>query len=61
MQQILNENHREAVKSEAPQTEYDVVVSILNPRPDIMNAKWNVRMAVESMSLNLISNLFTNL
>ncbi|XP_050339832.1 GPI transamidase component PIG-S isoform X2 [Bactrocera neohumeralis] len=48
MQQILNANHREAVKSEAPQTEYDVVVSILNPRPDIMNAKWNVRMAVET-------------
>ncbi|XP_011195473.1 GPI transamidase component PIG-S isoform X2 [Zeugodacus cucurbitae] len=48
IQQILNENHRQAVKSEAPQTEYDVVVSILNPRPDIMNAKWNVRMAVET-------------
>ncbi|XP_017483616.1 PREDICTED: GPI transamidase component PIG-S isoform X1 [Rhagoletis zephyria] len=48
IQQILNEDHRHGVKSEAPQTEYDVVVSILNPRPDIMNAKWNVRMAVET-------------
>ncbi|XP_053945939.1 GPI transamidase component PIG-S isoform X2 [Anastrepha ludens] len=48
IQQILNENPRHAVKSEAPQTEYDVVISILNPRPDIMNAKWNVRMAVET-------------
>lgn len=55
-QQILNENHPQAIKSEAPQTEYDVVVSILNPRPDIMNAKWNVRMAVESMSTNLDLN-----
>ncbi|XP_067630754.1 GPI transamidase component PIG-S isoform X2 [Eurosta solidaginis] len=48
IQQIVFENYRRAVKTEAPQPEYDVVVSILNPRPDIMNAKWNVRMAVET-------------
>lgn len=48
---ILNEDKRYASKTSAPQPQYDVVVSVLNPRPDIMNVKWNVQLATESKLL----------
>lgn len=48
VKQILAKEQRDAVKSEAPQAEYDVTISVLNPRPDIMDAKWHVQMATES-------------
>ncbi|XP_013110416.2 GPI transamidase component PIG-S isoform X2 [Stomoxys calcitrans] len=48
IKQILAKEQRDALKTEAPQAEYDVTVSVLNPRPDIMDAKWHVQMAVET-------------
>ncbi len=30
-----------------PYPQYDVLISILNPRPDIQNVQWNVRAAIE--------------
>lgn len=51
VKQILTKDQRDALKTEAPQAEYDVIVSVLNPRPDIMNAKWHVQMAVESINI----------
>lgn len=48
VKQILAKDQMDSLKSEAPQAEYDVTVSVLNPRPDIMDAKWHVQMAVES-------------
>ncbi|XP_037948214.1 GPI transamidase component PIG-S-like isoform X1 [Teleopsis dalmanni] len=48
IQQILTTDQRYATKSEAPQAEYDVIVSVLNPNPEIMDAKWNVQMAIET-------------
>lgn len=48
IKQILAKDQRDVLKTEAPQAEYDVIVSVLNPRPDFMNAKWHVQMAVES-------------
>ncbi|XP_075148144.1 prolyl 3-hydroxylase sud1 isoform X2 [Haematobia irritans] len=48
IKQIMAKEQRDAVKTEAPQAEYDVTVSVLNPRPDIMDAKWHVQMAVET-------------
>jgi len=35
-------------KSEAPQPAYDVIVSVLNPKPRLTHAKWNIAMAVKS-------------
>ncbi|XP_061397087.1 GPI transamidase component PIG-S [Musca vetustissima] len=48
VKQILAKEQVDSLKSEAPQAEYDVTVSVLNPRPDIMDAKWHVQMAVET-------------
>ncbi|XP_065371680.1 GPI transamidase component PIG-S isoform X2 [Calliphora vicina] len=48
IKQILTKDQRDALRTEAPQAEYDVIVSVLNPRPDIMDAKWHVQMAVET-------------
>ncbi|XP_005175676.2 GPI transamidase component PIG-S isoform X2 [Musca domestica] len=48
VKQILAKDQMDSLKSEAPQAEYDVTVSVLNPRPDIMDAKWHVQMAVET-------------
>ena len=52
IKQIIAKDQRDALKTEAPQAEYDVIVSVLNPRPDIMDAKWHVQMAVESKFVN---------
>lgn len=46
--QILSKDERMGIKSEAPQPDYDVVISVLNPKPKITNAKWNVVMAAQS-------------
>lgn len=55
IQQMLNKNERNALKIDAPQSEYDVVISVLNPRPDIMDVKWNVKLAAESKFVCLIN------
>ncbi|TDG48162.1 hypothetical protein AWZ03_005337 [Drosophila navojoa] len=46
--QILSTDERISVKSEAPQPEYDVVISVLNPKPKITNAQWNVALAAQT-------------
>ncbi|XP_017874745.1 PREDICTED: GPI transamidase component PIG-S-like isoform X2 [Drosophila arizonae] len=46
--QILSTDERMGIKSEAPQPDYDVVISVLNPKPKITNAKWNVVMAAQT-------------
>lgn len=58
LRQII-ENAKSAVsvkKSErttnnaAPQ--YDVLISVLNPRPDLQNVEWDVRSATECINLS---------
>lgn len=34
--------------SAPPQPNYDVLISVLNPRPDLQKVHWNVRLAAES-------------
>ncbi|EDW84736.2 uncharacterized protein Dwil_GK14273 [Drosophila willistoni] len=48
MKQILTTDERLGVKSEAPQPVYDVIVSVLNPKPRLTHARWNIAMAVET-------------
>jgi len=46
--QILSTDERMGTKSEAPQPAYDVIVSVLNPKPRLTHAQWNIAMAVKS-------------
>lgn len=46
--QILTKDERNGVKSEAPQPAYDVIVSVLNPKPRLTHAQWNVVLAAQS-------------
>lgn len=46
--QILTKDERNGVKSEAPQPAYDVIVSVLNPKPRLTHAQWNVALAAQS-------------
>uniref|UniRef100_A0A1A9WRR7 uS12 prolyl 3-hydroxylase n=1 Tax=Glossina brevipalpis TaxID=37001 RepID=A0A1A9WRR7_9MUSC len=48
IQQILAKDYKDNIKIEAPQAKYDIIISVLNPRPDVMNVKWNVPLAVET-------------
>ncbi|XP_059610001.1 GPI transamidase component PIG-S-like isoform X1 [Phlebotomus argentipes] len=48
---ILNSrNNSKALrhKTAAPQSHYDILITIMNPRPDLQNVKWNVRYAAEN-------------
>jgi len=49
--QILTTDERLGVKSEAPQPAYDVIVSVLNPKPKLTHAQWNVALAAQSKNL----------
>ncbi|XP_034486573.1 GPI transamidase component PIG-S-like isoform X2 [Drosophila innubila] len=46
--QILTTDERLGVKSEAPQPAYDVIVSVLNPKPKLTHAQWNVALAAQT-------------
>ncbi|XP_016999132.2 GPI transamidase component PIG-S isoform X2 [Drosophila takahashii] len=46
--QILSTDERMGAKSEAPQPAYDVIVSVLNPKPRLTHAQWNIAMAVKT-------------
>ncbi|EDV90665.1 GH14258 [Drosophila grimshawi] len=46
--QILSTDERLGTKSEAPQPAYDVVISVLNPKPRLTFAQWNVAMAAQT-------------
>ncbi|XP_034114711.1 GPI transamidase component PIG-S-like isoform X1 [Drosophila albomicans] len=46
--QILTTDERLGVKAEAPQPAYDVIVSVLNPKPRLTHAKWNVALAAQT-------------
>ncbi|KAM8704796.1 hypothetical protein ACLKA7_009276 [Drosophila subpalustris] len=46
--QILTTDERLGVKSEAPQPAYDVIVSVLNPKPRLTHAQWNVALAAQT-------------
>ncbi|BFF92851.1 GPI transamidase component PIG-S-like [Drosophila madeirensis] len=46
--QILSTDDRLGAKSEAPQPAYDVIVSVLNPKPRLTHAQWNISMAVKT-------------
>ncbi|XP_017086843.2 GPI transamidase component PIG-S-like isoform X2 [Drosophila bipectinata] len=46
--QILSTDERMGTKSEAPQPAYDVIVSVLNPKPRQTHAQWNIAMAVRT-------------
>ncbi|XP_055903161.1 GPI transamidase component PIG-S-like isoform X1 [Eupeodes corollae] len=58
-----DEDERHAMtKNSPPQLQYDVIVSVLNPRPDLMDVKWNVQLATKTYiqpfldAVNKISN-----
>ncbi|KAH8374936.1 GPI transamidase component PIG-S isoform X2 [Drosophila serrata] len=46
--QILSTDDRMGIKSEAPQPTYEVIVSVLNPKPRLTHAQWNIAMAVKT-------------
>ncbi|EDW59129.2 GPI transamidase component PIG-S isoform X2 [Drosophila virilis] len=46
--QILSTDERLGAKSEAPQPAYDVVISVLNPKPRLTHAQWNVALAAQT-------------
>ena len=49
---------RQARPNSAPlQPHYDVLVSVLNPKPDLQEVKWNVRAAVESYIAPFLNEL----
>ncbi|XP_055676457.1 GPI transamidase component PIG-S-like isoform X1 [Lutzomyia longipalpis] len=60
---ILNSrNNSQAMrhKTAAPQSHYDILITVMNPRPDLQDVKWNVRYTAETFIapfLNEISML----
>ncbi|KAH8278869.1 hypothetical protein KR018_010524, partial [Drosophila ironensis] len=48
VKQILSTDEQVGEKSEAPQPAYDVIVSVLNPKPQLTHAQWNVALAVKT-------------
>ncbi|XP_055851996.1 GPI transamidase component PIG-S-like isoform X1 [Episyrphus balteatus] len=51
MRAILTEDEderRTMTKNSPPQLQYDVIISVLNPRPDLMDVKWNVQLATKT-------------
>lgn len=38
-------------KDVTPSANYDLLISVLNPRPDMQKVIWDVRLAIESKNL----------
>lgn len=50
IQQILSQEQRlNAVKSEPPHPNYDIIISVLNPQPETLDFEWNVVKAVDGL------------
>lgn len=47
---LSSRNNSQALrhKTAAPQSHYDILITVMNPRPDLQNVKWNVRYAADS-------------
>uniref|UniRef100_A0A1L8E3R1 Putative gpi transamidase complex n=1 Tax=Nyssomyia neivai TaxID=330878 RepID=A0A1L8E3R1_9DIPT len=55
-----NNSHAIRHKTAAPQSHYDILITVMNPRPDLQDVKWNVRYTAETFIapfLNEISML----
>lgn len=53
-QTVKKYGSKERSLNAAPQPHYDVIISVLNPRPDLHNIQWNVRSASEGFLISLL-------
>lgn len=49
-----NDDHSKIYASAAADPKYEILISVLNPRPDQQAVKWDIRGAIESMKFTVI-------